>query len=66
MGCSPGEDLLDVERMLAVRGAAFNRAFVRDALLEMLGEDERLSTRDAIRARVPIEHDGPRRGAREE
>lgn len=47
------KDLIDVERMLGVRGAAFDRAFVRDALVTMLGEDERLPRWDAICARVP-------------
>lgn len=35
------KDLIDIESMLAVRGAAFDRVFVRDALVDMLGEDER-------------------------
>lgn len=47
------KDLLDIERMLAVRGARFDRAFVRTALSDMLGEDERLDAWDRISARVP-------------
>ena len=46
------KDLLDVERMLAVQGARFDRAFVRDALEVMLGPDERLGKWDEICARV--------------
>lgn len=46
------KDLIDVERMLSVRAAAFDRRFVRDALLEMLGEDPRIEAWDAICARV--------------
>lgn len=42
------KDLIDVERMLQVRGGAFDRAFVRDALLQMLEEDERIDRWDAI------------------
>jgi hypothetical protein len=34
------KDLLDVARMLEVRGASFDRAFVRASLAEMLGEDD--------------------------
>ncbi len=46
------KDLIDVERMLVVRGAAFDRAFVRSALVEMLGDDERIAKWDAICARA--------------
>jgi hypothetical protein len=48
------KDLLDVERMLQIRGAAFDRAFVRDALCEMLPYDPRIEKWDAICARTPI------------
>lgn len=48
------KDLLDIERMLAVRGASFDRAFVRGALVEMLEEDERITKWDALCARVPL------------
>jgi len=47
------KDLIDVERMLTVRGASFDRAFVRAALVEMLGEDERIASWDSLCARVP-------------
>lgn len=47
------KDLIDVERMLAVRGPSFDRAFVRDALIELLGADERIAKWDVICARVP-------------
>ena len=47
------KDLIDLERMLTVRGEAFDRPFVRDALFEMLGDDERIDAWDAICARVP-------------
>ena len=46
------KDLVDVERMLEVRGALFDRAFVRDALVDMLGDDERIVKWDALCARV--------------
>jgi hypothetical protein len=46
------KDLIDVERMLEVRGATFDRAFVRASLLDMLGDDERIAKWDAISARV--------------
>jgi hypothetical protein len=47
------KDLIDVERMLAVRGPELDRAFVRSSLVEMLGEDPRIEKWDAICARVP-------------
>jgi hypothetical protein len=47
------KDLLDIERMLSVRGADFDRAFVRLALVDMLGEDERITVWDQLCARVP-------------
>jgi hypothetical protein len=46
------KDLIDVERMLQVQGSAFDRAFVRDALVEMLEDDERIAKWDEICARV--------------
>ena len=46
------KDLIDVERMLTVRGTDFDRGLVRRALVEMLGEDERLAAWDAICSRV--------------
>jgi hypothetical protein len=33
------KDLRDLERLLAVQGARFDRAFVRTSLVDMLGED---------------------------
>lgn len=48
------KDLLDVERMLAVRGGDFDRDFVRRALVDMLGEDERIGKWDEICTRVPV------------
>jgi hypothetical protein len=48
------KDLLDVERMLWVRGADFDRDFVRHHLVDMLEDDERITSWDAICARVPI------------
>ena len=42
------KDLLDIERMLTVRGPAFDRAFVRQALVDMLEEDERIRVWDEI------------------
>ncbi len=42
------KDLVDVERMLTVQGERFDRAFVRDALVDMLGEDERISKWDEL------------------
>lgn len=46
------KDLLDVERMLEVQGAAFDRAFVRAALVEMLDDDPRVAKWDEVCARV--------------
>lgn len=48
------KDLLDVERMLVVRGGSFDRAFVRAALVDMLQEDERIAKWDALCARVQV------------
>ena len=43
------KDLVDLARMLEVRGADFDRAFVRRSLVEMLGEDdERIPKWDAL------------------
>lgn len=47
------KDLLDVERMLQVRGEAFDRAFVRAALAEMLPGDPRIESWDEICTRNP-------------
>jgi hypothetical protein len=48
------KDLIDVERMLVVRGPSFDRGFVRSALADMLGEDPRIVKWDEICARVPV------------
>ncbi|MDQ3033498.1 MAG: hypothetical protein M3Y87_13850 [Myxococcota bacterium] len=42
------KDLIDIARMLDVRGARFDRSFVRAALVEMLGDDERIAKWDAL------------------
>jgi hypothetical protein len=47
------KDLVDVERMLQVRGVDFDRSFVRAALVDLLGEDERIERWDEICGRVP-------------
>jgi hypothetical protein len=39
-----GKDLVDVERLLATMGSAFDDASVRAALVEVVGEDD-FSTR---------------------
>jgi hypothetical protein len=46
------KDLIDVERMLQVRGPAFDRAFVREALVDMLSDDPRITKWDELTARV--------------
>ena len=46
------KDLVDVERMLEVRGADFDRGFVRDSLIAMLGDDERIARWDVACAKV--------------
>lgn len=46
------KDLVDLERMLEVRGKDFDRAFVRQALVEMFGEDDRIEKWDALCARA--------------
>lgn len=48
------KDLVDVERMLRVRGASFDRSFVRSALVEMMGPDDpRVTKWDELTGRVP-------------
>ena len=44
--------MIDVERMLAVRGGTFDREFVRRELVAMLGQDERIAKWDELCARV--------------
>jgi hypothetical protein len=46
------KDLIDIERMLQVQGPRFDRAFVRNALVDMLEEDERITKWDEICTRV--------------
>lgn len=46
------KDLLDVERMLRVRGASFDRSLVRATLVEILERDERIEKWDELCARV--------------
>lgn len=50
------KDLLDIERMLQIQGAAFDRSFVRHALVEMLEDDPRIAKWDALCERNPIMH----------
>ena len=52
------KDLVDVERMVQVRGPDLDRAFVRAALVEMLEWDERIKRWDEICARNPTFHGG--------
>lgn len=47
------KDLLDIERMLQVQGRAFDRAFVRASLVEMLEDDPRITKWDELCARNP-------------
>jgi hypothetical protein len=48
------KDLVDLERMLVVRGPDFDRAWVRQQVAEMLGtDDERLAKWDEICRRAP-------------
>jgi hypothetical protein len=47
------KDLLDIERMLQIQGTAFDRGFVRHALVDMLDGDPRIEKWDAICARNP-------------
>lgn len=43
--------------MLGVRGSAFDRAFVRTQVIELVGEDDpRIQKWDEITARVPVAH----------
>ncbi len=50
------KDLLDVERMLQIQGRAFDRGFVRQALLDMVDNDDpRVEKWDAMTARNPVE-----------
>lgn len=47
------KDLIDVERMLEVRGDAFDRGFVRAQIAELVGlDDARIAKWDEIAARV--------------
>lgn len=46
------KDLVDIERMLQVQRGAFDRAFVRAALVDLLDEDERIERWDELCARV--------------
>ncbi|MDD9944305.1 MAG: hypothetical protein OXU20_24895 [Myxococcales bacterium] len=48
------KDLIDVERMLQVQGASFDRGFVHTALTEMLGEDDRITKWDELCQRNPV------------
>jgi hypothetical protein len=51
-----GKDVLDVERLLAVRGPAFERDYVRQWLVDLLGEeDERVAKWDAMCATIARE-----------
>ena len=47
------KDLLDIERMLRIQGAAFDRTFVTQALVDMLEDDPRITKWDEICRRVP-------------
>ena len=46
------KDLLDVERMLQIQGRAFDRVFVRQALVTMFDTDPRIDKWDEICART--------------
>ena len=52
------KDLIDIERMLRVQGERFDRAFVRDSVLTMLGPDDRIDRwmrfAAELMARTPI------------
>lgn len=49
------KDLLDIERMLGVQASAFDRAFVRAEIVELVGEtDPRIQKWDEISARVKV------------
>ncbi|MFW6197759.1 MAG: nucleotidyl transferase AbiEii/AbiGii toxin family protein [Myxococcota bacterium] len=47
------KDLVDVERLVQVRGDDFDRQFVRKALIDMMGTDPRVEKWDAICERNP-------------
>lgn len=48
------KDVLDVERLLAVRGPDFDRGYVRAWLVDLVGEDdERIPKWDLMCARIP-------------
>ena len=34
------KDLVDIEKLLAIRGARFDKGYVRDQLAQILGEDD--------------------------
>ncbi len=42
------KDFVDLERLLAVQGAALDRAYVRRWIAEMMGDDERVRRWDAL------------------
>ena len=47
------KDLVDVQRLLEVQGSAMDRNFVRQSLIDMLGEDdERIGSWDEVVAKV--------------
>lgn len=49
-----GKDVLDVERLLAVRGSRFDRDYVRTWLVDLVGpDDERIPKWDAMCATIP-------------
>jgi hypothetical protein len=54
------KDLLDVERILQIRGSGLDRDFVRRALVDMLGEDPRVAQWDALCDRNPVDGRGER------
>jgi hypothetical protein len=44
-----GKDVVDLERLIAVRGAALDAAYVRARIVEMLGDDDpRVTTWDRL------------------
>ena len=47
-----GSDAALADSMLEVRGPVFDRSFVREALVDTLGDDERIARWDAICART--------------
>jgi hypothetical protein len=44
------KDLLDLERLIAIQGEAFDEGYVRRWLIDIVGEDERLQALDRILA----------------